>query len=189
MKMKFLKLENWLLASLMGVLGLTSCHSSKQMPASEQSEPEANQPVKPAPRPRDEIRLMYGTPTMNFRLSGQVKDPAGKPVKGVAVNMLERGLEATADTIFGDQENIRRHLESTSVTTDAKGRFELQTSGLPQQEVRVLVRDVDGEKNGSFRNKLIDVQLKPEDVDRSNAGGWNQGTANKVLDIELERKK
>lgn len=181
MKIKFLKLENWLLMSLMGLLGLTSCHSSKQL-AEPVEEPE------PATKPREEIRLMYGTPTMDFRVSGHVKDANGKPIKGIAVNMLERGIEATADTIYGDQENIRKYLERSSVKTDAMGRFTLQSSGLPQENLRVLVRDVDGDENGAFSNNLIDVKITDDIIDRSKAGGWYQGSANARLEVKLEKK-
>lgn len=181
MKIKFLKLENWLLVSLIGVLGLSSCHSSKQL-----AEPELEQEA--ATRPREEIRLMYGTPTMDFHVSGHVKDAKGKPVKGVAVNMLERGIEATADTIYGDQENISKYLERNAVMTDRKGNFTLQSSGLPQESLRVLVRDVDGKENGEYRNQLLDIKVSNEDIDRTNAGGWYQGTVNKRVEIELEKK-
>lgn len=179
MKIKILKLKDWLILSLMGLLGFSSCHSTKELTA---PEPES----KPTPKPREEIRLMYGVPTMDFRISGHVKDANGKPVKGVAVNMLERGIEATADTIYGDQDNIRRYLEKNEVRTDRRGYFELSMQGRPQESVRVLVRDTDGKTNGEYRNQLLEVKVN--NVDRSNAGGWNQGSFSKEVEIQLEEK-
>ena len=64
MKIKYLKLKNWLIVSLMGALGFSSCHSHKQL-----AQPEEEQP--PQPQPREEIRLMYGVPTMGYRIMGQ----------------------------------------------------------------------------------------------------------------------
>ena len=38
MKIRFLKLKDWLLMTVMGLMGLTACHSSKEV---------AQQPVEP----------------------------------------------------------------------------------------------------------------------------------------------
>ena len=179
MKVKYLKLKNWLLVTVMGALGLSACHCGKKV-----AEPKEEE--TPAVRPREEMRLMYGVPTMDFHIRGQVRDSAGKPVKNIRVNLLERGLEATADTIYGDQENIRKYLESNEVRTDKEGRFELRASDLPQEQVRILVRDADGKSSGHFSNQLLDV--KADHVDRSQAQGMYQGTFNANLEVNLENK-
>lgn len=179
MKIKFLKLKDWLILSLMGLMGFSSCHSSKQLAV---PEPEP----KPTPKPREEIRLMYGVPTMDYHISGRVKDANGKPVKGVAVNMLERGLNATADTIYGDQDNIQRYLKNNEVRTDGQGRFVLKTQDMPRESVRVLVRDTDGKAEGEYKNQLLEVPV--DNVDRSKANGMYQGTFIKTMEIELEEK-
>lgn len=180
MKIKILKLKDWLIVSLMGLMGFSSCHSHKQLAAPEE---ETNR----TPIPREELRLMYGVPTMDYRISGHVKDADGKPVKGVAINMLERGLEATADTIFGDQENIRRALKKSEVRSDRNGNFTINAQDLPWDSVRVLVRDTDGEANGEYKNQLLEIQV--DNVDKSNAGGWYLGVFNKELEIQLEEKR
>lgn len=179
MKVKYFQLKNWLLVSVMGALGLSSCHCSKKAA-------EAQEEDVPVVRPREEMRLMYGVPTMDYQIRGRVKDASGKPVKNIRVNLLERGLEATADTIYGDQDNIRKYLESNEVRTDGEGRFEIKSSDLPQEQVRILVRDVDGKSNGQYRNQLLDV--KADHVDRSQAQGMYQGTFNKEMEIRLENK-
>jgi putative lipoprotein (rSAM/lipoprotein system) len=180
MKVRFLKLKSWLLMTVMGALGLSGCHSHKQL-----AEPEE---VQPRVKERQEIRLMYGVPTMNYRISGKVHDAQGKPVKDVRVNMLEHGIEATADTVYGDPENVKNYLESTSVRTDKKGRFVIEQSTTPREEVRILVRDVDGASNGAYKNQLIHMEVDEASIDKSNAGGWNRGDFNKEIDIKLERK-
>ena len=184
MKVKYLKLKHWLLITVMGALGMTGCHCHKKL-AQPEAEPE---PEQPAVRDRGEMRLMYGVPTMNYQIRGQVKDANGKPVKDIRINMLERNMEASADGIEGDPEAVRNWLQNTEVRTDGEGRFVIQNSGLPQEEVRLMVRDVDGKENGEYQNQLIGVQVKPEDMDRTNAGGWNQGTFNKDVKIKLENK-
>ena len=179
MKIKILKLKDWLILSLMGLLGLSSCHSNKQIAT---PEPES----KPTPKPREEIRVMYGVPTMDYRISGRVKDAKGNPVKGIAVNMLDRNINATADTIYGDQGNIQRYLEHNEVRTDSQGRFAIMAQELPHESVRLLVRDTDGKANGEYKNQLLEVPV--DNVDKSSASGWYLGTFNKELNIQLEDK-
>ena len=183
MKARYLKLKNWLLLTVMGGLGFTACHSHKKVAKD-------NVIVDSVVlEDRGEARLMYGVPTMEFRIQGQVKDAEGKPVRNIKINMLERGMEASADGVLqGDPESVERWLESTAVSTDESGHFELTNSGIPQEQVRLLVRDVDGKENGEFRNQLLEVDVDRSDIDGSNAGGWNQGTLKKNLDIKLEKK-
>ena len=184
MKVKYLKLKNWLLVSVMGALGFTSCHCQKKLAEPKTEEEPA--PVEERERDRGEMKLMYGVPTMNYMIRGQVKDAEGRPVRDIRVNMLERNMEASADGIEGDPEAVENWLRDTEVTTDAEGRFVLQSRGLPQEEVRLLVRDADGQENGSYQNQLIGLSVKPENV--SGAEGWNRGTFDKEVEIELENK-
>ena len=183
MKIKFLKLKNWMLITVMGALGLSGCHCHKKI-----AEPEVD-PEAPVVRDRGEMRLMYGVPTMEYQIRGQVKNAKGRPVKDIRVNMLERNMSTTADgAVEGDPEAVGRWLEKTEVRTDKKGRFELKSSGLPQEQVRLLVRDVDGKSNGDYKNRVVEMEVTPDNVDRTNAGGWNQGTYNKEVKIKLEKK-
>jgi len=180
MKIKYLKIKNWFLVTLMGAMGFSSCHCSKEL-----AEP---QPENPPVQDHGQIRLMYGVPSMNFMIRGQVKDSDGRPVRDIRVNMLERGMEVADGELQGDPENVQRYLENTAVRTDDEGRFTIQNSGLPQQQVRLLVRDVDGMENGQFRNQVVDMKVEAGDVDRSDASGMYQGTYNKEVKIKLENK-
>jgi hypothetical protein len=51
-----------------------------------------------------------------------------------------------------------------------------------------MVRDADGKENGEFKNRMVEMKVTPDNVDMSNAGGWNQGTFNKEVEIKLENK-
>ncbi|MCR5444381.1 MAG: radical SAM-associated putative lipoprotein [Bacteroidales bacterium] len=182
MKVRYLKLKNWLLVSLMGALGLSGCHCHKKV-----ADPEIDvEPIEK--RDRGEVLLMYGVPTMNYQIRGQVKDADGRPVKDIRVNMLERNMEVKNGELQGDPESIDRWLQNTEVKTDNKGRFEIKNSGLPQEQVRLMVRDADGKENGDYKNRVVEMDVTPDDVDRTNASGWNQGTYNKDVKIKLEKK-
>lgn len=182
MKVRFLKLKNWLLVTIMGTLGLSGCHCHKKAVKSD-AEPET-----PAVQDRGEMRLMYGVPTMNYQIRGQVKNVNGRPVKDIRINMLERNMEVKDGELQGDPEAIDRWLEGSEVRTDKKGRFEIKNSGIPQERVRLMVRDADGKDNGEYKNRIVEVNVAPDDVDKSNAGGWNQGTFSKDVKIKLEKK-
>lgn len=182
MKIKFLKLKSWLLVSAMGLLGLSSCHCNKQLATPKE---EADQP----PVPREELRLMYGVPTMDFHVRGQVTDPQGKPVKNIRVNLLERNMEVQEGELQGDPQAVQNWLSNTEVTTDKKGRFEIQLQGgRPLDEVRLLIRDVDGTKNGDYRNQVMQMKVEASDIDRSQAAGMYNGTYNKEVSVKLEKK-
>ena len=88
MKLRILKFKNWLILSLLGLLGVSGCRSLNRsirllygvpdtdyaepmhpkdsigMPEVEPAEPDT---LGPAPEPREEIRLLYGVPTTQFR--------------------------------------------------------------------------------------------------------------------------
>lgn len=57
MKIKYLRFKNWLLVTLMSILGLSACKSSKDMPKQERDHHR---------RPRNEIMLMYGVPPTDY---------------------------------------------------------------------------------------------------------------------------
>ena len=107
MKIKFLKLKNWLLLSLMGTLGIGACHSSKDVAQAPEPEPE-NQP-----RPRSEMALMYGVPTMDYVVKGKVLNTDGKPVKGLQVVLVNNNIDLTADTIYGNDEYVERYIQKS----------------------------------------------------------------------------
>ena len=183
MKVKFLKLKNWLLITVMGALGLTGCHSHKKM-----AEPEKEaEPVRI--EDRGDVRLMYGVPTMNYMIRGQVHDANGTPVRGIKVNMLESGMSVEDGELQGDADRVREWLDGTSVTTDSHGRFTITTAnGRPQQQVRLLVRDVDGKDHGEFRTQVVEMEVTGDNIDRTEAQGWHQGTYHNDVDVKLETK-
>lgn len=182
MKIRFLKLKNWLLVTVMGALGLSACHCHKKTAATEVETDTIEM------RDRGEVRLMYGVPTMDFEIRGRVVNPKGKPVRGVQINMLERNMEMQGTELQGDPERVKEFLESNAVSTDENGKFIIKSNGLPQEQVRLLVRDVDGTKNGNYQNQLKELEVTPDDMDRTNADGWYQGTFNKEVEIQLESK-
>ncbi len=184
MRIRYLKLKNWLLVTLMGVLGFSGCKTVKDTTI----EPEKEKP--PVPRMNRDIRLMYGVPTMNYMVHGQVRNESGEPLSSIRINMLEPNMQITGDSIHGDPERVEQYLESTAIQTDEKGMFGIDINqGQAQTQVRILVRDADGDTNGSYKNQVLNINVTPENLDRSDANGMHQGTFHQTLDIKLESKE
>lgn len=119
---------------------------------------------------------MYGQPTAHFKMVGDVKDEAGKAVRGIRVVVAPNPE---------DQEGW----ENDTLYTDAAGHFgkDLIKHDWPDDLKRVTVtfEDVDGPENGSYEMK----ELKRDDLQiqqtKKGDGDWFEGdytvTANAVL--------
>lgn len=187
MKIKFLKVKNWLLLSLMGLFGVTACHGSKE--AAQQPVSGGNDADGPAvqPSPRGEIAVMYGVPTMNFVVKGKVTDSQGKPVKGIQVTLINQSIDVTPEYLQPDNPYVKEYFQRVSDTTDAQGRFSSAASDVPVEAQRILVRDIDGSANGAFEDQMLDVDFS--DAKQTQAGkGWNRGEKVKEIDIVLNKK-
>ena len=221
MKIKYLQLKNWLLLSVMGLFGLTACHSQKDLTKDggkdpngvDVSEPilmygaptsdlkadtvklaERNADPMPTPKivfeqtqPREPQVAVYGVPTVDFCVKGRVTDANGKPVKGLQVILVDSRIDPDnlPETSYWVEELSRQ-----SDTTDAQGNFEVKGSDRPWEQMRVLVTDIDGAKNGgSFQTQLVDVQFgEPEDGNKP-VSKWNLGVKNAEVAIKMKRKK
>ncbi|MBR1850433.1 MAG: radical SAM-associated putative lipoprotein [Bacteroidales bacterium] len=171
MKMRFFKIQSYLMGLLLGALGFGGCRTAHNVAAKQPADgsaaptkggrvvvlpPEPDTIVVRPPEPREPIALMYGVPTMNFRVRGQVL-AKGKPVRDIQVLVLDEGIEATPDTIYGPPDRVSRYVESQAVRTLPDGTFEVSGQGRPLPTVRLLVRDTDGSNNGSYKNQLLEV--------------------------------
>lgn len=213
MKIRYLKLKNWLILSLMSLLGLNACHNSKDITKDE------NRGKRPRPREeimllygvppvdyiehqpgvvegeditpkdnaevkdeklqvREEQALMYGVPTVDFRLKGKVVDQQGKPVQGAQVILLTNEFDSE-NLDAANPDYLKEYLRRSGDTTAHDGSFEVKTMDRPWEKQKLLIRDVDGEQNGVFNNKIIDVEF-PE------SQGMKPRT--KEMDVTVERK-
>ena len=138
MKIKYLRFKNWLLMGAMGLLGMQACTDRNER-GQRLSEPE---PV-----------LEYGVRVSKYEVKGKVVDDVGQPIKGLQVIPLEGHMipDSLPETEDWWQEWMRRE----SDTTDAQGSFEL-VSMSPDRPC-LMVRDIDGKKNGSYEDQVADV--------------------------------
>ena len=184
MKIRFLKLKDWLLMTVMGVLGLTACHNTKEV-AKQPAEPE-KEPV--AVNPRGDAALMYGVPTMDFVLKGRVIDAQGNPVSGMQVILLSDNVDITPEEMHEDNPFVQEYIAKSSDTTDAEGNFQCQMQAFPKELQRVIVRDADGEKNGEYGAQMMEVKFT-ENEQTETRKGWYAGKREKDVDITVMKKR
>lgn len=100
----------------------------------------------------------YGCPTMEFVIKGKVVNAKdGKGIEGILVSPYQGATEAT----YGN------------VLTAGNGEFNISGSEFPDDSLTLYFKDMDGEKNGSFKELEQKVGLsKVKDGD----GKWFEGT-------------
>ena len=126
-------------------------------------------------------RCEYGQPHANYKLLGDVKDQAGKPIKGIRVVFAPRGL---------DDEYPEYH--NDTLYTNAAGHFELaQTKyNWPGQEssFTIVADDVDGEENGSYESQTISGDKITVKQSQRGDGKWYGGDFDIEAQLVLKKK-
>lgn len=92
----------------------------------------------------------------DFVLEGTVIGTDGKPVKGIKLGVL--------DPIRGDSETPV-YLDSLirSTITDETGNYKISWIWDNNIQYNVKIMDIDGEKNGSYKNKIVAVNFTDKD--------------------------
>ena len=186
MKIRFLKFKDWLLMSVMGLFGLTACHTSKEASAQEPPVKDGEDAVE-QPAPRGDGALMYGVPTMDFVLKGRVINEQGKPVKGMQVILVNQTVDIAPDHMDEDNEFVQDYIRKASDTTDAQGLFECQVKDVPVDYQRVIIRDIDGDKNGRYKDQMVDVSFAEADQ-TAERKGWYMGKRTVDVDITVSKE-
>lgn len=126
---------------------------------------------------------MYGTPSVDYRVIGEVTDEAGKPLQGIRVIVKDKSIDRI------DDDWTKYYHEGDTVYTDAKGSFKsakIRSIAIYQQ--RIVFDDVDGEANGGeFRS--VDMSIKDLDSKQIKKGGsWYDGEYELSTKVEMKKK-
>ena len=139
----------------------------------------------PKTEPREPQVTVYGVPTVNYSVKGKVVDSQGRPIKGLKVVMVSGDIDPNN---LPDNGYWQERLKEMSDTTDAKGTFEVHATDRPGEQQRVLVVDVDGKKNGSFKPQLVDVEFKDDDKAPESSSRWMMGAMKGEVTVKMKRK-
>ena len=120
--------------------------------------------------------VAYGQPYATYSLKGKVVDAQKQPIPDIEVK-IKIGYG-------GDY-----HSQTAPLKTNSSGEFSFKESFSTGGEFRLVVRDVDGTANGSFKSDSIEITMdKPSGGD----GSWLQGSASKediVITLQKDEAK
>ncbi|MBQ6254648.1 MAG: radical SAM-associated putative lipoprotein [Bacteroidales bacterium] len=164
MKARATSFLKWLGGILLTLLGFSSCGTTKTL----EEDIEWG-----GPRPIPGVAIsMYGVPTSSFKVSGTVRDGAGKTLKGIQVI-----------SYYGESTWMR----TDTTYTDAAGQFSRTMRTYPADKVGFTFNDIDGRDNGGeFASKSTTVAVKQVGA---GDGAWFQGTYEARADVQLEKKR
>jgi putative lipoprotein (rSAM/lipoprotein system) len=154
MKQKINGWWTWMLGGLLGLLGFSACD------------------------PFGVMRCEYGMPYSDYKVIGEVKDEAGKPVEGIRVVFAPWGRDSESAPWVND-----------TLYTDRAGKVagELEVDGIGDH-MEVEFADVDGPENGSFEPLLLkrsDLKItQTKEGDKS----WYQGEYTIEAKARLKKK-
>ena len=139
---------NWALAGILSLLGFSSCNGI--------------------------IRVEYGSPNADYKVSGRVTDEQGTPVPNVKVQLGIGG---------------QHYASFDSTRTGQDGCYSVSANYLPNDALDLVISDTDGEANGSFENDTIHVAFESKDYYKRGKGDWYEGAAKKEVNVKLKAKK
>lgn len=123
----------------------------------------------------DEPRTLYGTPSATYVVKGRITDETtNAPLKNIRVMLHEN-------------DDIPYYRKDT-VYTNELGTYNLTFEGYSMDNITIHLKaeDVDGEANGGlFQPRVDSVAVTESNWDKSDAEGWNIGTATVVKDFKL----
>ncbi len=163
MKAKFFNWYNALAASLLSLLGFSSCGSGIW----------GDEPV------------LYGTPTTSYEAKGNITAEDGAPVEGI------KAIIAGCQKSSYSGKMHYTHMDSTY--TDINGNYTIKTEGgwsVSEENIKILLEDVDGEKNGgTFANDTIEGKELTFKKIAEGSGAWDNGSFEIIGNKKLKKKK
>ncbi len=113
---------------------------------------------------------MYGTPTMEYRVSGKVTDSeTSNPISGIEVEYFHF-LNGPKTILSSDD-----------------GGFEVEAMHFPSDHVTLKFTDIDGPANGEYES--LELEVKLEKVAES-SGAWDEGDyASDNVMVSMQKKK
>jgi putative lipoprotein (rSAM/lipoprotein system) len=119
----------------------------------------------------DETPVAYGSPSVDYRVIGEVSDEEGNPLEGIRV-IVEK-YPSMADTVY----------------TDAKGAFQTENINSVGFYIHdVAFDDVDGEAGGG---EFESVKVPIEDFERKKikeGEGWYNGEYELSTKVQMKKK-
>ena len=175
-KKRCMKKKKWnietLLSGALALLGFAGCSDNNESP---------------------DYPLLYGTPSVGYRVTGTVTDEEGNPLKDIQVIIdnpwIVTYLDEEGQNILSKVDTINMKFLPDTVYTDEKVLFAgLNTIANSLNKLTVEFQDIDGKANGGDFNSQ---QLEENDFDKKqvqNADGWHTGKFELSQTVKMKRK-
>ena len=148
---------NYMIATLIGLLGFSACSENEEEPP-----------------------CMYGSPTADYIIKGDITDESGNPIQGVQVSVYQGEYEYMYEN---------KNPQPLTGSTNSTGGFKFDTLKRWGSYTILITRDTDGAANcGEFINDTIKnnryelTQLKEGEV-------WYRGLYEIKTNIKLKKKQ
>lgn len=158
LKISFFQLCNSLIATILGVIGLSSCKQNPIYP-----------PVE------------YGCPHADFIVNGNVVDKdSDKPIENIRVV-----IESDTTTSIQDAERVRN--DTTYTKPDGSYSFRQDLFEASDMVVKVKFEDIDSTANGEYESANTTLRISKEDF-KGGQGRWFRGETKQTVDMKLTPK-
>ncbi len=97
----------------------------------------------------------YGMPTNIYVLEGTVTGTDGAPIKGIGVGVV--------NPYYNPDYTSPDSYYCVTAATDKNGKYKLKWSSYDKKEFSIYFVDIDGEENGSYSDKLVQVEFTYDD--------------------------
>jgi len=162
---KLISGTNWALVGILSILGFSGCDDVDDGGGG---------------------MVEYGTPVASFKVSGKVTDNNGDGLLGIQVTVPKVDhCQRTTASFIPDHPVIPVEVRDT-LYTKADGRFEYKYSGFPTDTVRIQMKFEDVQASNYAAGSTA-VSFLVSDLDGGQ--GWNQGNAEKEIEIKLKEKE
>ncbi len=114
-----------------------------------------------------EPRVEYGTPSADYVVNGKVTiESTDTPIEGIGIIIPNPNRQNRRDTFY----------------TNSQGEYNAELKDmfpLGNEKMKVIAKDLDGEKNGEFQADSIEISFTQKDLIKKGSGNWYEGTYKK----------
>lgn len=124
--------------------------------------------------------MEYGCPSVDYIVKGIVTDETGNPIQGIKTTLKQGWQTDEGPYVF----------VVDSIQTSESGNYQLKSEGVPGEQNKLIVEDIDGEANGGdFLSDTLDIDYDKAVKTKDGDGGWYDGVYEIVQNVKLKKKQ
>ena len=140
----------------------------------------------------NDVRLEYGTPSVDFKVKGTVTDEASNPLEGIRVIVRTEfdNHPNPRQSYVDDLGRYHAYGGDDTLYTDVKGRYEShELNAISIASQKVYFDDIDGAAGGgAFKSDSVQIKNAPNEQYKKGDGHWYNGGYEYTVDVQLQKK-